>query len=383
MMWASKSFHFVFVLLIAVQYSYSFGQTACSGSLSGNFDSISVSSGSCTLNGVTVTGSIEVSSGASLFINGRSQISGSVSSEGGGNINIGGQTQVSGDVSIIDSPSATVTIGQGAVLTSVNMEKSGRLAVQGSVGSVGTKESGQVFINGGSITSGGLLVEIGSGDVSLCGASITGSLSVTETTGNIRTVPNCPTSTIVGSVGVEKGTGNLNLNGADISEGDVSVVEQNGDVVLSSAAISDLSIEKSMGNINLVSLTTDSDVKIIENSGTVIIRGSTFGGDVAIGQNGAVSVTASRFSDESVSISETTGMVNFSGNSQASASISEGGSATISSNDLTSLSVEKNSGPVTISNNRIGSLTCVDNTPAPVGFGNMIAMVAAEQCAGF
>lgn len=375
--------YLTFIIAFLLTITASCGQTVCSGSLSGNFDGISVTSGTCNLNGVTVTGSVEVNSGASLSISGSSEILGNVLATDGGNINIGGTTTVSGDVSVQGSPTSTLTVGPSASLTTISLANSGGLLLQGTVGSVSTRESRFVNVNGGNITSGGLLINMATGEVSFCDASITGGLSLIQQNGLVRTAPGCSPSTITGSVNVERGSGNIQLSGANIESGDVLISDREGDITISGSTVSDVSIARTKGTIKLNSVTTDSDVSIIENEESVIIDGSTFGGDVGVAFNAAVQVTGSTFSGESVSISNTDGFVRFSSNLEGSVSITQGGAATISNNNLESISVGSNAGPVSITGNQVETLTCADNVPPPTGFGNIVSVLADGQCTGF
>ena len=375
--------YLTFITTFLLTITASFGQTVCSGSLSGNFDGISVTSGTCNLNGVTVTGSVEVNSGASLSISGSSEIRGNLFATNGGNINIGGTTTVSGDVSVQGSPTSMLTVGPSASLTTISLENSGSLLLQGKVGSVNTKSSGFVNVNGGNITSGGLLIDMGTGGVSFCDASVTGGISMIQQNGVIRTAPDCPPSTITGSVNIDRGNGNVQLSGANIDSGDVLINDREGDITISGSTVSDVSIAGTKGTINLNSITTDSDVSIIENEENVAIDGSTFGGDVRISLNSAVQVTGSKFSGESVSISNTDGLVTFSNNSEGSVSITQGLTTVISNNNLEAISVGSNSGPVSITGNQVETLTCVDNVPPPTGFGNIVSVLADGQCTGF
>lgn len=67
-----------------------------------------------------------------------------------------------------------MSIASGATAPSVELTNSGDLQVSGSVGSIICEESGTVTINGGTVGGGGIEKKKGSGDISLCGASIGG-----------------------------------------------------------------------------------------------------------------------------------------------------------------------------------------------------------------
>lgn len=375
-------YFFCFVLSF-IQLTW--GQTICSGSLSGTFADIDVNGGSCTLNGVTVTGSVSVSNGGSLVINGASQISGSVTADGAGNVEISGTTSVLGAVEFRNSASSAISVIGDSDITSLIVSNSGDVVIGGTVGSFSVLSSSAISVAGGNITGGGLLVEQGNGDITLCGASIGGSVSVIETTGSLlaQQSVSCAPSTIIGSVLIEKSTGDVRLTGASLSGGDLSIVEVMGTVELVSASLSDLSITGSSGPVTFDQVITDSDVIVNGLEGSFSISGSTFSGDVSVENNADVSITTSSFGNESVSLKLNSGPVTFSGNQEVSVSVEECDSVTFTDNTITGASLTKNTGGVSIVGNTIATLSCVDNIPAPTGSANIVTILASGQCASF
>lgn len=229
---------------------------------------------------------------------------------------------------------------------------------------------------------GGLLIEQGASDIILCGSSIGGSTSIIETTGSLLAVtsPTCAASTISGSVGVEKSTGDVKLSGVTFSGGDLGIVELVGTVEIVSASLSDLSITGSSGPVTLDRVTADSDAILTGLTGRLSITDSTISGDVSIEGNAAVSITGSGFSNESVSLKLNDGPITISGNREVFISLEENNSVQIENNSITGASLTKNTGGVSIIGNTFETLSCVDNTPAPTGSGNSITVLADGQC---
>lgn len=190
-------------------------QSVCNGVVTGTVAEVEVRGGTCTLRGAIVTGSVIVSNQGSLRIRGDTQVFGSIEATGSGNIDIGGISTVSGSVLFSNSASSTLKIGRNAVVTTLSGENFGTVLLQGATGTMENMASGVVNIDGGEIRGRGLLIEQGMGDVILCGAAITGSVSFRERErereSSMRAVggPGCAPSTITGSVGIERGQGDV------------------------------------------------------------------------------------------------------------------------------------------------------------------------------
>ncbi|KAI0559248.1 filamentous hemagglutinin [Gracilaria domingensis] len=359
-------------------------QVPCTGTITGTVpDNVMIDGIPCTINGATITGSVEIINGGSLTTTGATQIFGSVLSTSSGDINLQGTTSVSGDVSSETSPSSVVQVGPDAVLGQVSLLNSGSVDVEGTVLSVLNENSGAVAVTGGTI--GGISAKLGSGDIILCDATITGSIEIVERTGDLSAEesPSCPMSSITAGVLVEKGTGDVKLIGANFTSGDLSVVEQTGDIVITSALLSDISISDLTGSVALTMIEADSDVGIGGISGSVSLTGSTVTGDVGIEESGAVSIISSKFANQSVSVKGNSGPVEVSSNSELSIEIIENMGVTVSDNDVGVASISVNTGGVSITGNTFVELGCVDNMPAPSGADNTVTLTSSGQCAGF
>ena len=253
-------------------------QTNCSGTLSGTYADINVNGGACVLDGATVTGSVSVTGGGTLEAKGDTQINGSISVEGGGDVVLRKVT-VLGDVALKDA--ANLSIKSAANLGTVKAENSGAIAVNGTVGDIESKQSGQL---------------------KLCGANVTGGIGFIESTGQFVANATCGAASTIGNgILVEKGIGNVRLIGATLADGGLNVVEQTGNVRVENSSLSDVSVEKTTGTVTLDAATAD-DVKLIELTGAVKIKDSTLTSDVEIKGNGAgVTINNSSFALEDVS----------------------------------------------------------------------------------
>ena len=416
----------------------------------GTFDDVIVRR-SCTLSGTTVRGSVMVSNRASLTLTGGTEVRGNVLVNSGGAITVGAAT-VLGDVSLLDS--GNLSLGAGASLGSVRVEKSGSISMNGgSVASIESKESngitltdatvvggvtmekstGALSVDGGSVASiasresggigvanakvfpGGVTLQKSTGSLVLCGSEIglntdldpetddlgqgSGGITVFETTGDVLLVESgsCASSRMRGSVAVAKGTGHVRLVGATLDSGDLSVFDQQGDVEVDGASLSDILIEKTTGgHVSLRDVTTDSDTTIAGNQGDVVIDSSTLGSDVGIASNGSVAIRGNSFALEDVLVSKNRGPVVIERNCDLTLSILENAHVVIANNNptdasaagatctsgfgLTDVDVSKN-GNVSIVGNTGELLKCSDNGSIS-GADNDFTFTDG-QCAGF
>lgn len=357
----------------------------CTGSQSGTFADVTVNGGACTLNGATVTGSVMVLNGGSLTTLGTTTILGSVSGDGSADILLSGTTTVNGLVSSTNSPTSTLTIDTSSSIGSVSMLSSGNAVIKGSITGISSASSKDISVDGGTIGGGGVFVSKGSGDISLCSATVSGAVTISENVGDLLATvsPPCTASSITGTVSVEKGTGNVDLSGATVSSGDVLVVDQTGNVVISSSTISDIAITNLDGSITLDGVQTDSDATISGTSGLLKVMNSNFVGDAAFRNGAGVEVSGSSFSLEVVVIENNSGPVTFDSNVDLSVTVTVNDDVTISNNVGRVASVTKNTGGVSISGNTFTELSCVDNNPAPTGSGNTVTSLASGQCSSF
>lgn len=245
--------------------------------------------------------------------------------------------------------------------------------------------SGDILVDGGAIGGGGIGVSQGAGDISLCSATVAGEVKLSQNNGDLiaSTTGGCTESQITGSVSVEKGTGDVDLNGARIESGDVLVVEQTGNVQISNSIISDITVTKLMGAITVSNTDADSDATISDVSGVVKIMGSRFEGDVSITSSAGAEVLNTDFGLEVVTIEGNSGPVVFNDNTNFSVILTENDDVTVNNNMGRVASVTKNTGGVSITGNTFTELSCVDNTPSPTGAGNTVTILASGQCSSF
>ena len=348
--------------------------------LSGSYADVIVNGTSCTLDGATVNGSVFVSSGGTLTATGGTEVFGRIEVDSGGNIDLPDVT-VLGNVTLMDSND--VTVGSATNIGSLKLDKSGAIVASGAIASIESRESTGISLIGASVFPGSVSMKLANGSLVICGSTIEGVVKVVSTTGHVLAEASCGASTIDGSVVVEKGTGNVRLVGATLAAGDLNVIEQTGEVLVEDTSLSDLKVNKITGNVTLQNVITDSDTTIANNGGDVTINESMLGSDVGITSNNAVTVTGNDFSLEDVMISKNGGPVFFDSNFNLSLRIIENIGVTVSGNAFTDAEISKNIGDVSIENNTGEKLNCSDNSLAPTGSGNTITELTDGQCTGF
>lgn len=376
------------LIALAILASTSRAQLACSGTLSSPAtvtSDVSVKDGSCTIVGINIAGSVRVASGASLRTTGQTLIQGSVSGASGSAVTLSGSTRVNGDVGV-SGQGGSLVIGRGAKLGTVSVSTGSRLALRGSATSVGAENAGSVEIRGGSVAGGGVSVLGGTTGLTVCGARVSGGLSLFGVKGGLRVAlaQNCAPSTINGSVLVEKGEGAVHIRGATLMAADINIVEQKGDILLADAQVGDVLLNNVVGNVEIDNVSADSDASIGGTDGSFMLHSSRFQGDVAIkGTIGAVRVVGNDFGLEAVSVSGSGGLVTFANNRGFSASIIENTDVRFVFNNGRGAEISKNVGATTISNNALISLSCSDNAPALTGSRNSLSVPATGQCRAF
>lgn len=380
------------------------------GTLTGRYADVIVKSGTCTLNGATVFGSVKLEGGSLVSRNGTT-IYGSIEARDSGSIQLS-STKVLGEIkleksgaltlinsqlgSIVVRESGTVQIKNGSTVEAISLEKSSNLTISDS----------RVFPGGVTMISSGRLKlvnsEIGLDSDSDSDNGGGGGVSVIQSNAGLTSVVADANSAIDGTVLIEKGTGDVRFEGAALNS-DLIVIEQNGDVLVDgrssgNATLSDVKIEKVSGDIRLVGVITDSDMTIKENGGDVSIESSVLGGDVEIALNQAVTIASNSFALEDILISKNTGFVTIDRNCDMRLSVFENTSGVHITNNnanhatvagricfsgfgFTDADVSKNQGGVLIENNTGEALFCSDNDPAPTGSNNSILFVDG-QCVG-
>lgn len=365
-------------------------QLSCSGLLTApnpvtSDVTVSGAGTACTIFGVNVTGSVTVTGGASLVTSGSVRIFGSVRGEGAdGSISLGGGTVVSGGVSVNGLNS--VTVGPNADVGSLMIVGVASTVVNGKTALITTSGAGTLSVFGGSIVGGGLQRKNAEGGTILCGATLTGGISLEAVKGDFSAVasPNCGPSSLSGSIIVGKGTGSVLLSGGMLLGADLIVGEQTGDVQLSNAHLSDVSIGSLSGKLTLINVIADSDGTVSGVKGDVSVSGSKFAGDFTIfGTEGAVTLDNNDFGLEDIGLNGNKGLVTVKNNVNLSFVATENSAGLIvANNKITNAMISKNSVQVTITDSSFQSLSCADNSPPPTGAQNSV-VISDGQCAGF
>jgi hypothetical protein len=361
--------------------SQAHADTVCNGTISGTHTNVIVNNSAtvCTLSNATVQGNVSVSNGGRLTMSGTTQVLGDIQATSAGVMQLNSGT-VLGAVSL--SNSSNLTVGSAAVLNSLTTFSSGTLTLRGRVGTVNAISGGSISITGATIAA-GVYVSSGLAGMTICGADITGGISMTGTNGglSIGIGSTCAVNSIDGSIFVSNGTGAVRISNADMIAADVSVVEQSGNVILTNVPLSDLLIEKLTGSVTLTGIAPDSDTKILQVSGFVNLSASSLGSDMEIVTPGTVSLLSNNFGGEDINISTGTAGMTISNNINIGAvSISDRGNITFSNNNFGAANFSKN-GAISLTGNTGASLDCVDNSPAPTGSNNNVVSKTG-QCAG-
>lgn len=358
----------------------------------------------CRIMGVRVGGVISVRDGGVLMTDSNTYIEGSIHGEGHGNIFLYGTTKLIGDVALRNPlPGSVFIIGPHADINKVGIVGPADVLVRGKTGALSVEFGANVVIAGGSIGAGGLNFEGGNGTLALCGANV-GGMKIAELKGRVLAWarPHCPPSNITGSMMVEKGAGPVIIVRNSLDSGDLSVVEQDGNLRIEDTIVGDMGLSDISGEIHLKRLVADSDgiisgalkgVNIVDseingdflmghNTGDVVVENSKIGGDVSIeGTYGNVIVKNNIANYARVSISRTMGVVHFIKNHQLSISLVENMNIEFHNNyDIRTASIQKNSGIVDITNNYIGTLRCLANKEMGQFSRNSITGLANGQC---
>ncbi len=328
---------------------------------------------SCTLT-VNVTGSINIENGGSFATTGVVQINGGIGGEMVSNVNLGGTGAINGGVVLFGAN--TVTIGSGVNAGSVSVAN-GNIVLSGTVTSLSSSETGTVSVTGGNILGGGLS-KSGSGDVSVCGATISGGISFVEAESSFRAVAGagCASSSITGTIGMEKGTGDLTISGVELMAADLNIVEMTGDVSISDAVVSDIGVSTLTGSLTL-SAAADSDTTLEGITGPITVTGFEGQGDFGIvGAQSSITIRNSNFGDESVGINGAAGTITMTGNSNFSIGLTNNPNVVFSNNDVINGEFSGNT-QIAINNNKFTNLVCSDNTNLS-GSGNMATFVDGQ-----
>jgi len=355
-------------------------QVTCSGTLSSpnpiTSDVNVPTGGSCVLR-TNVTGSVTVLSGASFRTAGVVQIFGSLASTGRF-IDLGGNVVVNGGVSIMNA-NRFVT-GPSANIGSISVNDVATFVHRGRATSVSVGGTGNAIVRGGNILGGGLS-RSGKGSILLCGSTISGGISLIENEGGLKAVASgtCAPNTIMGSIGVEKGSGNIEIAGGELTAADVNVIEQTGNVFLGNSQLSDIGINQLTGSLTIRAM-ADSDTTISSVSGPILIENFSAQGDFGINQAGSsVTVRNSAFGFEGVRVNGAVGAVVFSNLRDVSIGASGNPSVTVTGTIARSGEFTSNEKVVLRNNNFSVSLVCSSNTNLS-GFGNAI-LFGDGQCA--
>lgn len=374
------------VTVVLVGWSHFSSAINCNGDLSGPINEGVVCTGDCVLNGATVTGSVDCSTGT-LLAKGNSNIAGNVLLSGVVTRAELVAVTVSGVVDVKNAGSLVELVIQStATLGSVKVDNTpGDVLAAGSLTDLTLIGSGNLFADDLSTIS-SISVQGGNGIIELCGSSIGGGLSVTGHTGDVEinaNKPNCGPTTLTGGLTASGGSGSVTVIGADLSNGDFSVSNyNNGDVTLEDAQVSDVILLQNTGSLTMSDVDADSDTSITNQVGNVVLSDFTVLGDTLIKQvQGAATLSDSNLNFEDVSISLVSGTVTVENNINLQLTVMEvSGMVEITGNVVGNGNVNKNTGGVQFLGNTFQVLSCTDNNPAPSGSGNTIVF-GDGQCA--
>ena len=389
---------------------YCSAQMVCNGVLTGTINNGVVCAGGsiCTLDGATVNGNVECNSG-SLLAEGDSLIT--------GNVLLGGQVtraeldfvMVLGTVQVTDTSTLNeLIINEMANLGSVTVDNAPNteVRVNGTLQGLDLNNAGNLIANN-LMTNATVSVIDGNGLIELCG-SFLGGLLVEQHTGNIEinaNAPNCGPTTINTGLIANKGSGQVNVIGAFLPNGDFSVSEYAGAIILQDIpSVSDIKSEKNTGSLTINNVVVDSDTIITEQTGEITLQGFNVTGDLSITKvdnsitieelnsngdfiateiDGSVVLQDSMFALEQVSILFATGTVRILRNSDFSLTVENiSGELRVIENTVANGNINKNTGGVVINNNDFTTLSCTDNSPAPTGSGNTITFGDGQCSSG-
>lgn len=186
-------------------------------------------------------------------------------------------------------------------------------------------------------------------------------------------------SFVAGPIGVGQGTGGVLLADVDLAWADLKVTAQQGDVTIKSTTLHGVYVETlSSGEISLIDMITWRSMGLQENTASVLLSNSTFGGDTRIEGNGDVSIVGSSFSDDGLSVT-LNGAVVVTDSRSLSGYISENsGLVQINNSYFSELEVGSNTGGVSIASSTGYTLTCYENSPMPIGSWNNITWLDGQ-----
>jgi len=406
---------FLLSLLVASVHS----QATCTGTLSSPnpiTSDVTVPNGaSCTLS-TSVSGSVTVGTGSSLTTAGTLTIFGSVSATTSAALNFGGSLMINGGV-IIDgansvsvappanvgglmilnigtvnvqgttamltvSNGTSVTVGPGVSTGGVMIASVGTTTFRGIANEFSVSGDGNLDFRGGTVSGGGLSRSSGTGGITLCNSTILGGISLTEIVGDLSAVASatCGVSSISGTISAEKGSGDINIIGAELQGTDIIAVEQTGNLDLTNVALSDISVSQLTGSVTIASC-ADSDTTLGAVTGPITISDFKTQGDFGINNAGSsVSITDSNFGNEILNIESVASGITFNNIANFSFVATQNQAISITGVTAASGELKGNAGPVVLTGNTFTtSLVCSENTGLS-GSGNTIAF-GDGQCA--
>jgi hypothetical protein len=194
------------------------------------------------------------------------------------------------DTTDYTSPTATTTISVGFTQACITTTDNGSLTVAkgqaicvssgGKVtGSISVTSGGALYVNGGTI--GGSLGSAGAAAVTLCKATITGSISIATTGGPVTLGGDaCAGDTVGGSVSVADNSGGVSLQNSHVT-GSFSVSSNTGGVVVTANTITgSASVQNNAGGCTFTNNTVTGSLAITGNTGPFTYSGNTVHGSV-------------------------------------------------------------------------------------------------------
>ena len=303
---------FLITTLILVGWTwFCSARMACNGTLSGTITSSVTCSGDCILDGVTISGNVECSTG-SLIAKGNTFISGNILTSGLitrielDAVTVLGAVTVNGATALSE-----LVIKQTATLNSVRVENTpGDAVVAGSLTGLELINSGNLFASNLSITV-IVIIKGGNGTIEFCG-SLVGGLSVEEHVGDIEINANnvnCAPTTLIGGITAKKGSGRVRVIGTSLPSGDFIVSEYIGNIDLQEAQVSDIQVVNSTGSLNIIDVFSDSDTSVSRQAGDVVLKKMNISGDMILEKNdGFLTVCALR-SNSDITVTKQAGNI--------------------------------------------------------------------------
>ncbi len=333
----------------------------------------------CTLSGVNVTGSVQVSPNAAFATTGKVRVFGSVSGTNCASLVLAGKLAVSGGVT--STGCKLIDVGKNANVGSLMTTNVGSVVLQGTVALLSIGGNTDLVINGGRVLGGGISRQNAKGSTSICGSVVLGGIKLQNVDGGLsaKATATCTKSDISGTIELTNTKGDVKIGGGMLLGADFIATMVDGNVELSNTHLSDVSINDVSGTLGLMNIIADSDATVSNVDQSITVTGSSFDGDFSITRNiGTVNIVKNDFTLEDILITNNN-KVSIRNNGNFSFAANENGNIEVLNNQaITTASINKNTGVTTITSNTFETLSCTDNNQV-VGSQNNV-MMSTGQC---